>query len=155
MQFPAPNLKQYEQTTNKTFTIPFTKSCAVVGSGGILLNSSYGDLIDQHDLVIRVGIPGVKGYEMDVGSKLNITSFNHVALRGLIREANATRSSHGSQSYTNRLEYLNNTILWFYLDVDKREARILLRSLSEKCEEKGLSVHFAFSPPGIRDTTRR
>ena len=147
MQFPAPNLKQYEQSTNKTFTIPFTKSCAVVGSSGILLNSSYGDLIDQHDLVIRVGIPEVKGYETDVGRKLDITSFNHVALRNLVMEVTAPRGTPRLQTYTKRLEYLNNTILWYYLDLDhsKRQSRLLLQVLSKKCEEKGLSVHLAFT----------
>ena len=152
MKFPAPNLKQYEHNSNKTFTIPFQKSCALVGSGGILLKSNYGELIDQHDLVIRAGIPFIKGYEKHVGSKLDITTINRMALIILVNELTSPKEK--SKSYTTRLEQLNNTILWYYLDVTK-ETRKMLKTLSRKCGEKGLLVHLAFSPLRVRDTTRR
>lgn len=46
--------------------------CAVVGSSARLLGSSYGDLIDDHTAVIRVGNNPVEGHEKDVGSRTSM-----------------------------------------------------------------------------------
>ncbi|KAG7947579.1 hypothetical protein I3843_14G102200 [Carya illinoinensis] len=51
-------------------------SCAVVGNSGILLKSDYGDLIDSHEVVIRLNNARIKGFERDVGSKTNISFVN-------------------------------------------------------------------------------
>ncbi|XP_051728679.1 CMP-N-acetylneuraminate-beta-galactosamide-alpha-2,3-sialyltransferase 1-like isoform X3 [Ctenopharyngodon idella] len=45
------------------------RTCAVVGNSGNLLGSHYGQLIDSHDLVIRINKGPTKGFENDVGSK--------------------------------------------------------------------------------------
>ncbi|XP_048058959.1 CMP-N-acetylneuraminate-beta-galactosamide-alpha-2,3-sialyltransferase 1-like [Megalobrama amblycephala] len=45
------------------------RTCAVVGNSGNLLGSHYGQLIDSHELVIRINKGPTKGYETDVGSK--------------------------------------------------------------------------------------
>ncbi|KAL6967030.1 glycosyltransferase 29 [Sarracenia purpurea var. burkii] len=50
-------------------------SCAVVGNSGILLKSEYGDLIDGHEVVIRLNNARTGGFERNVGSK---TSFSFV-----------------------------------------------------------------------------
>ena len=52
------------------------KKCAVVGNSGILLKSSYGDLIDSHDYIIRFNLATSKGYEDHVGSKLDLRIVN-------------------------------------------------------------------------------
>ncbi|XP_051948784.1 CMP-N-acetylneuraminate-beta-galactosamide-alpha-2,3-sialyltransferase 1-like isoform X2 [Xyrauchen texanus] len=45
------------------------RTCAVVGNSGNLLRSHYGQLIDNHDFIIRINKGPTKGYERDVGSK--------------------------------------------------------------------------------------
>ncbi|XP_065137859.1 CMP-N-acetylneuraminate-beta-galactosamide-alpha-2,3-sialyltransferase 1-like isoform X1 [Paramisgurnus dabryanus] len=45
------------------------RTCAVVGNSGNLLKSHYGELIDNHDFVLRINKGPTKGYERDVGSK--------------------------------------------------------------------------------------
>uniref|UniRef100_A0A061RJZ9 beta-galactoside alpha-(2,6)-sialyltransferase n=1 Tax=Tetraselmis sp. GSL018 TaxID=582737 RepID=A0A061RJZ9_9CHLO len=47
----------------------FYRSCAVVGSSGIVLNYENGEEIDRHDLVFRFNSAPTKGYEKHVGSK--------------------------------------------------------------------------------------
>ena len=47
-------------------------SCAVVGGGGGLVGSRQGASIDGHDLVFRVNVALTKGFERDVGTKMNL-----------------------------------------------------------------------------------
>ena len=158
MDFPVPNIRQFEHLKNRTSNIAYQRSCAVVGNSGILLNSSYGRLIDQHDLVIRANLQAVKGYERDVGTRMNITSINVVVLKSIAKQLNGSAKNTGGRAkhppYLKRLEYLKNSILWYPLDVTE-ETRELLKFISRKCKEIGLPVRFAFSPYSIRGATRR
>lgn len=51
----------------------------IVGNGGSLLDSNLGSEIDSFDLVIRMGCFKIKGFERNVGEKVNIWS-NGVSL---------------------------------------------------------------------------
>lgn len=51
-------------------------SCAVVGNSGILLKSEHGELIDSHDLVIRLNNARTNGYQRNVGSKTGLSFVN-------------------------------------------------------------------------------
>jgi hypothetical protein len=48
------------------------KSVAVVSSSPALLDTGYGPLIDDHDIVIRFNFAPSRGYEDDVGSRTDI-----------------------------------------------------------------------------------
>ncbi|XP_022752574.1 beta-1,6-galactosyltransferase GALT29A-like [Durio zibethinus] len=52
------------------------KSCAVVGNSGILLNSDHGELIDSHEVVIRLNNARTERFENNVGSKSSISFVN-------------------------------------------------------------------------------
>ncbi|KAI4373584.1 hypothetical protein MLD38_011697 [Melastoma candidum] len=52
------------------------ESCAVVGNSGILSEKEYGELIDGHELVIRLNNAMIGGFQRSVGSKTGISFVN-------------------------------------------------------------------------------
>ncbi|XP_006825222.2 alpha-N-acetylneuraminide alpha-2,8-sialyltransferase-like [Saccoglossus kowalevskii] len=56
------------------------KSCAVVGNGGILRNSSCGKKIDQSDFVFRSNLQPIQEYVRDAGSKVNFSTISQSLL---------------------------------------------------------------------------
>lgn len=98
---------------NRTHGIAHQKTCAVVGCGGILLNSSCGREIDGHDFVIRTNLPGLRSFEADVGIKQDITTINAQGASTLakhITERNLTSPTRVAA--IQRLRDLNGSILF-------------------------------------------
>jgi len=61
------------------------KSCAVVGSSGAILDHEYGEIIDQHDVVMRCNQAPTAGFEKSVGSRTDVRIINShyfTALKG-------------------------------------------------------------------------
>lgn len=51
------------------------RTCAVIGNGFVIKNSSLGSLINTYDVVIRLNDAPVRGYEDDVGNKTTMRFF--------------------------------------------------------------------------------
>ncbi|KAL2650980.1 hypothetical protein R1flu_019108 [Riccia fluitans] len=71
------------------------RSCAVVGNSGILLNSSYGDQIDSHEMVIRLNNAKVFGFEKHVGTKTGLAFSNSNILRQCARREDCSCHPYG------------------------------------------------------------
>ncbi|XP_078684718.1 CMP-N-acetylneuraminate-poly-alpha-2,8-sialyltransferase-like isoform X2 [Branchiostoma floridae x Branchiostoma belcheri] len=78
------------------------RTCAVIGNGGILLNSGCGGEIDAHEFVIRNNLPPTSPYHEDVGRKTNLTTINRARLMqvagGLRRKKRAKTLARLSES---------------------------------------------------------
>ncbi|XP_054070380.1 alpha-2,8-sialyltransferase 8F-like [Rissa tridactyla] len=72
------------------FRDPLYKTCAVVGNGGILRNSSCGSEIDRHQFVIRFNLPSVD-FPDDVGRKSSIVTVNPSILQHRFNGLNRQR----------------------------------------------------------------
>ncbi|QDZ23948.1 sialyltransferase [Chloropicon primus] len=59
------------------------RTCAVVGSAGLLLTQEFGEEIDEHDAIFRFNIAPAKGFEKHVGSRTTIRMINrhHLGFR--------------------------------------------------------------------------
>ncbi|XP_016369549.1 CMP-N-acetylneuraminate-beta-galactosamide-alpha-2,3-sialyltransferase 4-like isoform X1 [Sinocyclocheilus rhinocerous] len=51
------------------------RTCAVIGNGFSIKNSSLGEIINKYDVVIRLNDAPVRGYEEDVGNKTTLRLF--------------------------------------------------------------------------------
>ncbi|XP_009866220.1 PREDICTED: alpha-2,8-sialyltransferase 8E-like, partial [Apaloderma vittatum] len=72
------------------FQNPLYKTCAVVGNGGILRNSSCGAKIDEHQFVIRFNLPSMD-FPEDVGRKSSIVTVNPSILQKRFHGLNGRR----------------------------------------------------------------
>ncbi|XP_061088896.1 alpha-2,8-sialyltransferase 8E-like [Conger conger] len=85
IEYDGENKKHFKVTSQlfKTFSKeqPFKnftwKTCAVVGNGGILVNSSCGEEINSAEFVIRCNLPPLgDNYKKDVGNKTDVVTAN-------------------------------------------------------------------------------
>lgn len=51
------------------------RTCAVIGNGFSIKNTSLGEIINKYDVVIRLNDAPVRGYEEDVGNKTTLRLF--------------------------------------------------------------------------------
>ncbi|MQL76088.1 hypothetical protein Taro_008481 [Colocasia esculenta] len=72
-------------------------SCAVVGNSGILMREDRGDLIDGHELVIRLNNARKEGYHRNVGSKTGLSFVNSNILHLCARRQTCFCHPYGEQ----------------------------------------------------------
>ncbi|XP_071959776.1 CMP-N-acetylneuraminate-poly-alpha-2,8-sialyltransferase-like [Antedon mediterranea] len=113
------NLLQFRKATHfykylqkKGKTISRHRTCAVVGNGGILLNSGCGSEIDAHDFVMRSNMAPIKEFVNDVGHKTNIMSANQESM-AFFQRCITNNSICDPRFNLERLREFKNVILWF------------------------------------------
>lgn len=106
------------------------KTCAVVGSGGILLNEPFGAEIDAHDAVFRFNVAPTIGFEKFVGSKTTVRMVNrmHFAFRETEEEmvlqhvttddvmkyfVSLLRKNPGVRTYALDMSFYDSMIEWY------------------------------------------
>ncbi|XP_070534380.1 alpha-2,8-sialyltransferase 8E-like [Ptychodera flava] len=84
--------------------------CSIVGSSGILLNSTCGQSIDSADFVVRFNLAHVQKFAKDVGSRTDLITSNLWILK---REYGSVsgKGSRRFQAFVKR-EYPNATLLF-------------------------------------------
>ncbi|XP_019637092.1 PREDICTED: alpha-2,8-sialyltransferase 8B-like [Branchiostoma belcheri] len=85
-------------------------TCALVGSSGILLNSSCGDDIDASDFVIRFNLSPQEGYTTDVGKKSSMMVLNTIMS---LRIYEFLQGAGEGKLKEKDIQKANNTILFF------------------------------------------
>ncbi|KAG0572948.1 hypothetical protein KC19_VG136900 [Ceratodon purpureus] len=85
------SLQQTDTGTRKRY-----RTCAVVGNSGILLNSSYGGAIDQHEMVMRINNARTVGFEVFVGRKTTISFMNSHIIRTCAKRSHCWCHPYGA-----------------------------------------------------------
>ncbi|XP_066264168.1 alpha-2,8-sialyltransferase 8B-like isoform X1 [Branchiostoma lanceolatum] len=85
-------LRLQKQNLTYSFRTPVGhyNTCAIVGNGGILQNSSCGAAIDAHDFVSRCNMAPTEGFEKDVGTKTSHMMLNGESMYDLWDDLNDT-----------------------------------------------------------------
>ncbi|XP_019643738.1 PREDICTED: alpha-2,8-sialyltransferase 8B-like [Branchiostoma belcheri] len=103
-------------------------SCAIVGNGGILHNSSCGAAIDAHHFVSRCNMAPTEGFEKDVGTKTSHMMLNGESIYDLWDDLNDTAREI---NMIKQFKTLNGSIL-HYSKVRNNNIPRILTGLNDK-----------------------
>ncbi|XP_035696718.1 CMP-N-acetylneuraminate-poly-alpha-2,8-sialyltransferase-like [Branchiostoma floridae] len=108
------------------------RTCAIVGSGGILTGSLCGTNIDANEYVIRFNLAPTVGFEQDVGNKANLTILN----KEILDRVKASLKSKDSEGFASRLKQMKTSIFLYA----KGRRTDLFRSLLQLAWASNISI---------------
>ncbi|XP_071956936.1 CMP-N-acetylneuraminate-poly-alpha-2,8-sialyltransferase-like [Antedon mediterranea] len=134
-------------------SIPMQGTCAVVGSAGILLNSSCGREIDAHDFVFRGNLAQTIGFEQDVGSKIDMMVLNGAAsIKSGLCLTNTSNSCYRTSYET--FKELHDTYIWIS-KLNTATNISYAHNLVEGIEQNNLTVRIVYSYRGMLPLVKR
>ncbi|XP_033100855.1 CMP-N-acetylneuraminate-poly-alpha-2,8-sialyltransferase-like [Anneissia japonica] len=112
-------------------TLHQSKTCAIVGASGQLINSGCGPQIDAHDFVIRANLAPIMNYTKDVGNKVNLTGINFNKLETIFKNlVDKTSDDPEHVDMVENIRYLNDSVLWFTKATTARHAAEKLKVIA-------------------------
>ncbi|XP_066265683.1 alpha-2,8-sialyltransferase 8B-like isoform X1 [Branchiostoma lanceolatum] len=117
------------------------RTCAIVGSGGILANSSCGNEIDLNDYVIRLNMAPTRNFEQDVGQKTNLTFVNVSLAKDLLEKLS---DEDGRESVLQWMSSLKHGVI-SYVKVMTTEIKDVLQALGTVAEDNDFDIAVTYS----------
>ena len=91
------------------------QNCAVVGNSGILLRRNYGEVIDAHQMVMRLNNARTAGFEKFVGEKTTIVFVNSNILHQCARRVRCFCQAYGEEvpivMYVSQVAHLMDVVM--------------------------------------------
>lgn len=140
-------------STFKTMTMQET--CAIIGNGGIILDSGCGEEIDSHDCVLRANMAETDGYSEDVGSKTTLMMVN-VQMTNKIFRVLSQHNGTARDSMEKIFRSLNETIIWYgkALSPGSKHSK-QMRDIAVHLENNSFNTRFAFSYKSAGEVSKR
>ncbi|XP_071960894.1 CMP-N-acetylneuraminate-poly-alpha-2,8-sialyltransferase-like [Antedon mediterranea] len=110
---PSRHYHEKKSLKSNAKTIAPQRTCAVIGNGGILLNSGCGAEIDAHDFVMRSNLAPIKEFVNDVGNKTNVMTNNGFGSRRLLYCVKSDDKSCDPKFRIERFREFPNAVIWF------------------------------------------